>query len=96
MRLNGMTKSDDWKSLVPGCFGNADGKFAIHVCDLLRASELLYACIKSCVALTDVISEGESYLREKYGDQSTDQKALENHINAQKIRMEKLFSCWLN
>ncbi|MFA5261562.1 MAG: hypothetical protein WC450_10065 [Candidatus Omnitrophota bacterium] len=39
----------DWKELIPGCFGVADGIFAGHVCDIERAREMLIAAFNQKV-----------------------------------------------
>lgn len=91
-----MSTFDTWKSKIPGCFGSADGKFAVHVLDLERAAELLYECVKCRITLGELTEEAKIYLELKFDPKVEDKNALNTHIDAEMQRMSSMFREWLD
>jgi hypothetical protein len=56
-------KSQDWKSHVPGCFGNVDLHFASHPLDHQRAKEMLKAAIDAEASLADIVEEATRFMK---------------------------------
>jgi hypothetical protein len=58
-----MTSGDNsWKSLVPGCFGMADLRFARHPLDEQRAKNMVKEAKRSGSSQEEIIAEIREYL----------------------------------
>jgi septal ring factor EnvC (AmiA/AmiB activator) len=57
--------SDEWKKIVPKCFGCVDGIFAMHQVDKNYASKLRSERKKNNISLDELVAECESYLQRK-------------------------------
>lgn len=53
---------EDWKKLIPGCFGNNDHIFALHPCDKERAKKMLHLAIYYGYDLEHIIPEIKFFL----------------------------------
>jgi hypothetical protein len=78
----------DFRSNIPGTFGDADLKFAGHQFDAERAIELLLICYKADVSMAELLLEVENYLRKR--------GAGEHHIVVQLNEVKERFSGWLH
>jgi hypothetical protein len=58
-------KSEEWKSHVPGCFGDADVHFASHPLDHRRAKEMLKAAIDAEASMDEIVEEATRCMKEK-------------------------------
>ena len=76
--------TDDWKKLVPNCFGCVDGVFAMHQIEKNYARELRKECKKNNIALEEIFNECECYLQS--------QNATPEHIGKQMKEIRKYFS----
>jgi hypothetical protein len=84
-----------WKNNIPDCFGDSDGKFAIHKEDLDQAIELLQECCNENVSINELLIEVENYLRHKHGGNVKNQNKFQSHIDEQKERIRSMFGAWL-
>lgn len=55
----------DWKSRIPGCFGDADKIFAGHQCDEERAAELRKLLKDSAVPNQEIEEAFEDWLAQQ-------------------------------
>jgi hypothetical protein len=78
----------DFRSNIPGTFGSADLRFAIHPADAERAIELLKICYKNDVPLKELLSAVEDFLREK--------SAGDDHVKGQLKEVKAKFGGWLS
>ena len=78
----------DFRSNIPGTFGNVDLKFAIHPLDAARAIELLKICYENNVPLKELLSAVEDFLRQN--------KAGDDHVKEQLKEVKEKFSGWLS
>lgn len=76
-----MSKVKTWESHIPGCFGGSDHVFAGHPAEEKRAKELRKVCTEQKIAVEDVISAIEHFLKTK--------KATEAQIQEQVERAKK-------
>lgn len=76
-----------FREQIPGTFGTADLKFALHPLDGERAIELLKACYMENVPLQDLLMAIEDFLRKK--------SVGAQHIKEQITTVEEKFSDWL-
>ena len=63
-------QEQDWRTMLPGCFGNMDRTFAIHPEDERRAKKAIAAAQKAGVSLEEFQREMSSYLDKNVGNQN--------------------------
>ena len=73
-----------WKDGISGCFGDIDGKFAVHPLDARRALELLLEAKTAAISRDDFFGAFEEYLR------STGVE----HYDEQMERIHAHYSAW--
>jgi hypothetical protein len=54
-----------WRDRLPGCFGNADLKFALHPVDERRAKKMIRDARKSGASSEEILSAIRDYLASK-------------------------------
>lgn len=74
----------NWKNKIPGCFGDADKKFAGHPADRKRAVDLLKAASEEDIGYDDYIEAIENWLESK--------GCLKSHIDQEMNKVKKLSS----
>ena len=76
-------QKDAWKKLISGAFGSQDKIFAMHPCEIKRASKMLAKAIADGVGYKEYTSAIKSWLKETM-------PSNKNHIQAQMKRVRKL------
>lgn len=57
----------DWKQMIPGCFGDQNGIFALHPADERRAEELKGMLRDQHISNQDIEEAFEDWLAQRHG-----------------------------